>query len=75
MMTIYTVAASVERDTHDGWTGLRVIPLFYLDSDVQGITSTEHATSIARRMLTDAAGPEATVHVQAYATGYELVLR
>lgn len=60
---LYQIQARVERTTADGWTSVRDLPTFYLDSNVQGILSVEAAERIARRLLTDAAGDGATVHV------------
>ena len=34
------------------WSSMRQVPTFYLDADVQGITSPGHAEKIAREILT-----------------------
>lgn len=47
---IYAIHAMVL--THDGeFAGSRQVPLFYLDSDVQGIVSATHAVTVARSVL------------------------
>jgi hypothetical protein len=58
----YLVSAVVTR-TVDGWTGTVASPTFLLDSNIQGITSTEGAERIALRMVQEIAGPDAEVHV------------
>lgn len=42
----YKVVATVSRES-DGWTSTRQIPTFFLDPDIQGIVSVEHAQKIA----------------------------
>ena len=59
---MYQLTVTVETTSADGWTGARQLPTFYLDSDVQGIVSADHAERIARRMLTDV-NPDATFHI------------
>ena len=46
-------AVSVTRTVvaDSGWTSARELPIFYLDPNVQGITSAEHAKSIAEDVL------------------------
>jgi hypothetical protein len=64
-------ALHVTVTTHDGdFEGSRSLPIFYLDSDVQGITCAEHAERIARGVI----NPLGTIaqddmHVHAYAIG------
>jgi hypothetical protein len=49
-MTVYAIHATVL--THAGeFSGSVQVPLFYLDSDVQGIVSATHAVDIARGVL------------------------
>lgn len=64
---IYAVRAMVL--THDGeFAGSRAVPVFYLDSDVQGIVSATHAVSIARTVLNPLdLIPEADLQTSAYA--------
>lgn len=50
----YAVMVQIEHETQDGWSGSRQVPLFYLDSHVQGITSLEHATQVARDIVSGA---------------------
>lgn len=33
------------------WEGARMVPTFYLDSDVQGITGVEHAARVAAEVV------------------------
>lgn len=35
----------------EGWSGVRQIPTFYLNPNVQGIMDAEHAEKIAREIL------------------------
>lgn len=46
----YTVTATITKQTPHG-TITKQIPTFYLDSDVQGIVSAEHAKKIARTII------------------------
>jgi hypothetical protein len=64
-MTLYAVQATVETKRGE-WSGMKQIPTFYLDSNVQGIISEEHACRIAADIL--GAGTEfATFHISASA--------
>jgi hypothetical protein len=60
--TVYAVTATVEHRTALGWTGSRQVPTFYLNPQVQGITSAEHAERIAREII-DPMGTAVEVHV------------
>jgi hypothetical protein len=60
---MYAVQATITRTTPDGWQSSVQTPTFFLHADVQGITSVTGAESIARRMVTEIAGPGAEVHV------------
>jgi hypothetical protein len=53
-LILYRVVACV---THKrkGWTTSVQIPIFYLDADIQGITSDEHAKEVAKGVI-DPAG-------------------
>src|ERR1700729_3989592 len=52
-MTTYAIHATIR--THvAGFDGNVSVPTFYLDGDVQGITSAEHAAGIARGVLNPA---------------------
>jgi hypothetical protein len=44
----------IQHDTPDGWSGSRQVPIFYLDAHVQGIISAEHATRVARDIVSGA---------------------
>lgn len=63
--TTYAVTASRATTGPDGYTGRRHLPMFYLDSSVQGITGPYHAARIA----VDIIGPGAMVHVMDLTTG------
>jgi hypothetical protein len=45
-MRFYSVQGTITR-TVDGWTSTRQIPMFYLNSDVQGILTVEQAKRVA----------------------------
>lgn len=57
----YAVNAQVVTE-EDGWTSSIGVPTFYLDVDVQGIVSDDHAERIARRVV-DPLGLAKEVHV------------
>lgn len=48
---LYAVSVIVTRRFPDGWTSAIDMPTFYLDSNVQGIVSADHAAEIARQMF------------------------
>jgi hypothetical protein len=50
----YAVRVQIQHETQDGWSGSLQVPLFYLDSHVQGITSAEHAVRVARDIVSGA---------------------
>jgi hypothetical protein len=60
---MYFLVTAIVTRTVDGWTGTVSSPTFLLDSDIQGITSTEHAEGIALRMVQEIAGPDAECFV------------
>lgn len=61
---MYGISATVE--TTDGkYTGMRQIPTFYLDEDVQGILSVAGAIRIAREILSAAGTSDAVFHITA----------
>lgn len=66
-MTVYAIHAMIS--THVGdYQGSRAVPLFYLDSDVQGIMSATHACEIAATVLNPLGLiPAADVHASAFA--------
>lgn len=64
-MTLYAITASVHRTTTDGFSSDRELPLFFLDSRVQGILSASSAASVARNLLAVTAGEGATFTVTA----------
>jgi hypothetical protein len=59
---MYAVTASVTRKVGK-WSSTTHSPTFFLDSNVQGIVSVNHAERIALRMVQDMAGPDAEVYV------------
>lgn len=46
----YAIYASIQNKT-EGWIGVKQLPMFYLDSNVQGIVDTDHARYIANCIL------------------------
>lgn len=62
----YAVQCQVVSETKDSngtvWTSSNGVPTFFLDIDVQGIVSDEHAESIARKVV-DPLGLAKEVHV------------
>lgn len=58
---MYAVNATITRVQPDGYVGVRTTPTFYLDPDVQGIVSTEHAHAIAREVVGTFTRPEETI--------------
>jgi hypothetical protein len=63
----YAVTVNVERTGADGWTSTFQLPTFYLDSNVQGIVSEEHAEKIARTIVDNMHVPGATYNITAVA--------
>jgi hypothetical protein len=59
MSTFYQVDATITRRDAEGWTSTRQIPTFYLNSDVQGMLSVEHARRVADDVIATIAGPVA----------------
>lgn len=51
---MYAIQATYSHRTPDGWNGVRQIPTFYLDENVQGIVDEAHAEKIARDILSAA---------------------
>ena len=64
---MYAVSAHVTIPTDAGFYTAH-LPTFYLMSDVQGIVSEDHATRIARHMLTSLGHADENVYVCAVAT-------
>jgi hypothetical protein len=66
-MTVYAIHAMIS--THAGdYEGSKAVPLFYLDSTVQGIVSATHACEVATAILNPLGSvPAGDVHVSAYA--------
>lgn len=70
--TVYVVQGQVESVSDSPtagswagpWTGTRGVPTFFLDADIQGITSAEHAYTVAVRVI-DPLGqiPGARIHL------------
>ena len=68
-MKLYQVQGTITR-TDDGAHSTRQIPTFYLDSNVQGIMSLDHARRVAGDVVSTIAGP---VHL-GHAWSYELAV-
>lgn len=64
-MTLYAITANVHRTTADGYVSSLELPLFFLDSRVQGILSASGAASVARNLLQVTVDPDATITVSA----------
>jgi uncharacterized protein (UPF0212 family) len=60
---MYQVQATVSRIDEHGWSLAKQVPTFFLSSDIQGITSVEHAERIAREMLREIGGRWVSVSV------------
>jgi hypothetical protein len=54
-MRFYSVQGTITR-TVDGWTSTRQIPMFYLNSDVQGILTVEGAKRVADDVVSTIVG-------------------
>lgn len=63
---MYVVHATVTVVTRNGYVGTRALPTFYLDSRVQGITSSEGAEDVARAIVTPFLRPEESACIAAY---------
>jgi hypothetical protein len=61
---MYAVTATVTTLT-DGWTSTRQVPTFYLDENVQGIVSEDHAARVAADII----GDRGEVHICAVKLG------
>lgn len=48
---LWRVQANIVRKDKDGWNVSRQIPTFFLDEDIQGIVSAEHAKKIAEDII------------------------
>lgn len=48
---LWRVQANIVRKDKNGWNVLRQIPTFFLDEDIQGIVSAEHAKKIAEDII------------------------
>lgn len=55
---MYAVTVTATKKNEEGWTTTRFSPTFYLDENVQGIRSEEHARAVvkdlARSLWSDA---------------------
>lgn len=49
----YRITARIVNRPNGEWRYRTEVPTFFLDSDVQGIVSAEHAARIAKSMLAD----------------------
>lgn len=69
-MTMYAISANVENLTSDGYRASRQVPTFYLNSNVQGIVSAEHAEKIAEDIFRSTLGEHQndgfTFHISVY---------
>lgn len=72
---LYTISATVSRPVPGGYYSTRSLPLFFLDSRVQGILDADHAARVAVSLLRDAAGDDAEVIASAYPSNRETVGR
>jgi hypothetical protein len=69
-MTMYAITATVETvsisSTSGEWHGTRQVPTFFLDEDVQGIVSADHAARIAADVIDPLRQiPRERIHVHA----------
>lgn len=48
---LYAISAAITETRDDNWTSSRQVPTFFLDGDVQGITSEDHAERIAKTIV------------------------
>ena len=62
---LYQIQATVVEKRADGYSVTHQIPTFYLDSNIQGIVSEEHAAKIATDILNPAKLASLQVHVAA----------
>ena len=63
----YAVTVNVRHNRTDGWASEFQLPTFYLDSNVQGIVSEEHAEKIARTIVDNMHVTGATYNITAVA--------
>jgi hypothetical protein len=61
----YAVIVHTSRKV-DGWERRSHSPIFFLDGDVQGIVSADHAARIAVHMAREIAGPDVQVWAHAW---------
>ena len=66
-MSRYAVTVNVELSEPGGWKSGFQLPTFYLEADVQGIVSEDHAVSIARTIVDNMHVTGATYHITAVA--------
>lgn len=64
---MYQIIAQVTRTDEDGYWSTASLPTFYLNSQVQGITSPDHAVKIVQKMLNPFDDESLTVSVSAAA--------
>lgn len=62
---MYGISATVETEGKGGYSGVRQIPTFYLDENVQGILSEAQAENVAWHILSAAGTNRATFHITA----------
>jgi len=63
MYAIYANAVIGPRE--DGYSTARSVPTFYLDENVQGIVSEDHAAAIAKDILTATGQTDVQLHILA----------
>lgn len=66
-MTLWAITATVTYYSFvaEGWQTTRQVPTFYLNENVQGIISEEHAKRIARAIVNPFDNPDITVSITA----------
>ena len=64
----YSIIASITRESNDGWRTIEQLPTFYLNEDIQGITSAAHAERIVRKMLDRLTVDSIVQHISVEAT-------
>lgn len=60
---LYSVVSTVTKRNSDGSSKTTQVPIFYLDSNTQGITSLDHAYTIARNVVNPTKDESLDCHV------------
>ncbi len=58
----YQICANVTKQTEEGTLSIQV-PTFYLNSNVQGIVSADHAEQIAREVINPSNDPSLSINL------------